>query len=138
MDKAPTTAFSEGSISEDSFAISMVILAAPYAVSQPASHSRAVTPSLDVSWISYCEEPIERAIAVDVAASTLESLRDASWLTRRAGDVGVELTPGDFDLKRRRITRMGVQISSVKLALGSGLPIETPQPDFPPTASDST
>ena len=51
-------------------------------------------------------DPRERA-AVDVAASALRSLRDARSLTNSEGGVGVELSAGAFDLKRRRIVKVG-------------------------------
>jgi hypothetical protein len=67
------TAFSGGSISEESFAISMAILAAPKAALQtdslddPGSLGLASAGSRD-------EEAIERAIALVEAASALQSL----------------------------------------------------------------
>ena len=116
MDTAPTTALSGGNISEDSLAISTAILAALYAVCQPVSFPRIVAPSLDVSPVSWSTEPRERAKAVDVAASALESLRDPRSLTSLAGGVrvrgGVGTSAGGFDLRRRRISKVDGKINS--------------------------
>ena len=46
-------------------------------------------------------------MADDVAARVLESLRDARSFTSSVGGVGVEVSAGDFDLKRRDMTRSG-------------------------------
>ena len=112
---ALATALSGRSISEDSLAISTAILAAPYAVCQPVSFSRTITPSLGVSWVSCGAEPREIATAVDVAASALGSLRDAKSFTSfvgGVGGVGVEISAGGFDLRKRRITKANGEINS--------------------------
>ena len=50
-------------------------------------------------------------MAIDVAASVLESARDASFFTNFAGGVGIEISAGDFDLKRRDITKVDGEIN---------------------------
>lgn len=90
---APTTALRGKNISEDSLAISMAILAAPYAVFQPDSLDDP--GSLDaVSEGSQGGEPIESAITLDEAASALASLLIRGWVVvssfmNSIGDVGV-------------------------------------------------
>ena len=69
-------------------AISTAILAAPYAVCQPVFLSRAIAASLDASPVSWNAEPMERAIAVDEAASALSSLLGMSFCASSAGDGG--------------------------------------------------
>ena len=80
-------------------AISTAILATPYAACQPVSlpSTVAVVPSLDASWTLENAEPIERATAVDEAASALGSLREMSFCTRSFGSGGVV---GDPDLRK--------------------------------------
>ena len=91
--RAPTTALSGKNISEDSFAISTAILAAPYAVIQPDSlddpGSSGAMPKE-----SQDGEPIDNAMTLDEAASTLgflvpRGLIVASSFMNSTGDVGV-------------------------------------------------
>lgn len=119
---APATVLSGRNISEESFAISIVILATPYAVCQPVSLSRS-TALLDVERLSWNGElAMERAMAVEETASALESLRDARSCTSSAGGVGVETEIGarPFDLRKRGITEVDEQIKS-KTGLASRL-----------------
>lgn len=53
---------------------------------------------------------MERAIAVDVAASALESLRDVKSRTNSAGDLGAGagVSTDGFDLRNLGIAKMGV------------------------------
>ena len=91
---APTTALSGKNISEDSLAISMAILAAPYAVIQPDSFDDPGSLSA-ASERSQEGEAIDNAMALDEAASALGSLI-CGWIVvsslfmYSAGDVGVD------------------------------------------------
>jgi len=103
-DMAPTTAFRGRSISEDSLAVSTAILAAPYTAFQAESPPGMTPPSVDASWISENAELMERAMAIDEAASASGFLLDVRLGTRSAG-VGVE-TAGLFDLRRKDMAKM--------------------------------
>jgi len=86
------TALSGGNISEDSPAISMAILTAPYAVLQPVSFDDSGSLSA-ASERSQEGEAIDNAIALDEAASTLRSLTwivASSFFIYSTGDVGVD------------------------------------------------
>jgi len=113
---APTTAFKGRNISEDSLRVSMATLTAAYAVCQPVSLPRKPAPSPSVSWVSVLEnaELIERAIAVDEAASALESPRgsEVRFCTNSVGDVGVvtEISAGLSNLRMRGITKVGDKV----------------------------
>jgi hypothetical protein len=111
----PTTAFSGRNKSDDSLVVSMAILAVAYAVCQPVSLPRTAAPLLDMSWTLWNREPIERVMAVDEAATVLRSLRDVRFCTSSVGDVGVEaeISVGGFDLRKRGIMRMDVQINTI-------------------------
>ena len=107
---APTTAFNGGHKSEDSLAISTAILATPYAVCQSVPLSWTVVP--EISPIVENGEPMERAIAVDEAASVLGSLRAVNFCSRSAGDGGVVAC--GFDLRKLGIAmRADGKISSM-------------------------
>jgi len=91
--RAPATALSGKNISEDSLAISTAILAAPYAVTQPDSlgspGSSGAIPKEPQDG-----EPIDRAMTLDEAASTLGSLARgyiaaSSCFMKSTGNVGV-------------------------------------------------
>ena len=58
-------------------------------------------------------DPIKRAVAVDEAASTLDSFRDMIVSTTFAGGAGVETSADGFDLKRRRISKVDGEINSI-------------------------
>ena len=104
---APTTALSGGGISEDSFAISTAILAAAYAVCQPATFSWVIARSLDVPLVLLNEELMERAMEDDKTASALGLFRDASFRMSSARNVGVGTgeSSDDLLLRGRGITR---------------------------------
>lgn len=104
---APTTAFRGRNISEDSLAISTAILAAAYAVFQPESPPRPVSPLQGVSRVLLNAEPMERAMEADDTASALDFFLDVSFRISSVGNVGVEaeISPEDLDLRRRRITK---------------------------------
>lgn len=72
-DRAPTTALSGKNISDDSLAISMAILAAPYAVLQPDSFDDPGS-SAPVPEGSNGGKPVDKAISLDEAASGFGSL----------------------------------------------------------------
>ena len=91
--RAPTTALSGKNISEDSFAISTAILAAPYTVLQPDSLD---DPALSepVSRGSEDGEPIDETTELDEETSAfrrlvLEWVLTTSFFTGLIGDVGV-------------------------------------------------
>ena len=100
MNMAPTTAFNGRNISEDSLAISTAILAAPYAACQSIPLCRTVVSSLDAPRESGDGEPMERAIAADVATSDLDFFLDVKFCTS-PGDGGV--VAGNFGLRKRGI-----------------------------------
>ena len=103
-DTAPNTALSGGNISEDSLAISTAILAAAYAVCQPAPLPWPMV-SLGVPWPLLNAELMERAMEADEIASALGSFRDVSFRISPAGNVGVETgeSSGNWELRRRGI-----------------------------------
>lgn len=89
------TAFSGGSISEESFAISTAILAAPYAALQTDSLEDP-SPSSVVSMEIHDGEAMDRAMALDEAASALRSLArgrnvaSSCFMYSAMGGVGVD------------------------------------------------
>lgn len=62
-----------------------------------------VAPSLDVSWVSENAELIERATAVDEAASALKSSLEVNFCTSSTGDEG--LVADNLGLWKRGIVR---------------------------------
>ena len=64
-------------------------------------------------------------MAVDAATSALQSLRDPRSLTSTVGDAGVGLCAGDFDLRKKGMTKVDNRANSMRLALGTdnALPI---------------
>ena len=76
----------------------MAILAALYAVCQTVSVPWTSAPSLDSPGTSENAELVERAIAVDEAASALGFLRDVYFRTSSAGDGG--RVGGDINLRK--------------------------------------
>ena len=105
-------------MSDDSLTVSTAILIASYAVCQPVSLPQIVAPLLGASRVSENAEPMERAIAADVAASAMEFLCEVRSCTRSAGEVGVETesSVGCLDLRERRMVKVDDQ---VKLIIGS-------------------
>jgi len=94
--KAPTTALSGKNISDDSFAISTAILAPAYAVLQPDCLDDPSSPGAKSgeSEESLGGEPMDNAMTLDEAASTLGSLARgyimaSSFFINSTGDVGV-------------------------------------------------
>ena len=66
-------------------------------------------------------ELMERAIAVDVAASALGSLRSTRFRTSSARDAGfeAEISGSDFDLRRKRIAEVDDKINPIPEDTGS-------------------
>ena len=64
---------------------------------------------------------MERAIAVDVAASALGSLRSTRFRTSSARDAGfeAEISGSDFDLRRKRIAEVDDKINPIPEDTGS-------------------
>ena len=64
---------------------------------------------------------MERAIAVDVAASALGSLRSTRFRTSSARDAGfeAEISGCDFDLRRKRIAEVDDKINPIPEDTGS-------------------
>ena len=87
-ERAPTTAVSGKNKSEDALAISTAILAAPYAVFHADSPDDPGS-LIGVSMGSEDGEAIDRAIALDEAASNLVSLARACFMYFMTGNVGV-------------------------------------------------
>ena len=118
-DITPTTALSGRNISEDSLASSTATLAAQYVVCQLASLSRTVVSSLGVLWVSENAELMERAIAVDEAASALGPFLDANSCSSSAGDEGV--VAGNLGSRKRdMVVRAEGEINSI-LGLTTGM-----------------
>ena len=101
-ERAPTTALSGKNISEDAFATSTAILAIPYAVRQPDSLEDPGSLSMGSKALSAVSmglqngEAIDRAMALDEAASALLSLArgwnvaSSCFMYSAIGDVGVD------------------------------------------------
>ena len=95
--------------------ISTAILTAEYAVFPIWSITGTVSPSLDVSPVALKAEPMERAMADDVAAIAFGSFRDVSFCTRFAEDLGVGggVPPDGFNLPKWCISTMDVRFNPI-------------------------